>query len=278
MLIIITFSLGNPIMPTNLLLKKTDVPQNAPPRPPKEALPTMYDLPSENQEEPGLPDDFHYYQPQLLRETFCPPDYPPEQFYVASDLNLYYDVHHPNWYKRPDWFAVVDVPRLYNERELRMSYVIWQEGVVPFVVVELLSESTEKDDLGQTLREINQPPTKWQVYERILRIPYYIVFARDPEQFRAFQLTGGRYRELTLPDNRVWLPEIKLGLGLSPGVYHGVERKWLRWYDADGKWIPTPVEKQQQRAEQEKTRADQEKTRAERLAAQLRALGIEPNI
>jgi hypothetical protein len=159
-----------------------------------------------------------------------------------------------------------------------MSYVIWQEGVVPFVVVELLSESTEKDDLGQTLREINQPPTKWQVYERILRIPYYIVFARDPEQFRAFQLTGGRYRELTLPDNRVWLPEIKLGLGLSPGVYHGVERKWLRWYDADGKWIPTPVEKQQQRAEQEKTRADQEKTRAERLAAQLRALGIEPNI
>jgi hypothetical protein len=46
----------------------------------------MYDLPSEDPEEPGLPDDFHYYQPQLLRETFCPPDYPPEQIYVATDL------------------------------------------------------------------------------------------------------------------------------------------------------------------------------------------------
>ena len=282
-------------MPTNLLLKKTDKPQTAPPLPPKEALPTMYDLPSENPDEPGLADDFHYYQLQLLRETFCPPDYPPERFYVASDLYIYYDVHHPNWYKRPDWFAVVDVPRLYNERELRMSYVIWQEGVVPFVVVELLSESTE--DLGHTLREINQPPTKWQVYEQILQIPYYIVFARDPDQFRAFQLTEGQYRELTLPDKRAWLPEIKLGLGLSPDVYHGVERKWLRWYDADDKWIPTPVEKERQRveqlkanqektradqekrrADQEKTRAEQEKMRAEQLAAQLRALGIEPNI
>jgi Uma2 family endonuclease len=114
--VILTFSFGDLIMPTNLLLKKSDVPQTAPPLPPKEALPTMYDLPSENPQEPGLPDDFHYYQPQFLRETFCPPDYPPEQFYVASDLNLYYDVHHPSWYKRPDWFAVVDVLRLYNER------------------------------------------------------------------------------------------------------------------------------------------------------------------
>jgi Uma2 family endonuclease len=39
-----------------------------PPR--AEDLPTMYELPSEDPEEPGLPDDFHYYQLQLLRETF----------------------------------------------------------------------------------------------------------------------------------------------------------------------------------------------------------------
>jgi Uma2 family endonuclease len=292
-------------MPTNLLLKKTDKPQSVQPLPPKEALPTMYDLPSENPEE-GLPDEFHSHQPQFLRKTFCPPDYPPERVFMASDLYLYYDVHHPKWYKRPDWFAVVDVPQLYKQREMRMSYVIWQEKVAPFVVIELLSESTEKEDLGQTLREINQPPTKWQVYEQILQIPYYVIFARDPDKFRAFQLTNGRYRELTLPDKRLWMPEIKLGLGLWEGVYHGIERKWLRWYDADGKWIPTLVEKQQQqleqeklKTEQEKTRADQEKTRAEhektradqekmradqekkkaeQLAAQLRALGIEPNI
>jgi hypothetical protein len=31
----------------------------------------MYDLPSEDPEKPGLPDEF-YYQPKLLRETFPP--------------------------------------------------------------------------------------------------------------------------------------------------------------------------------------------------------------
>ncbi len=53
---------------------------------------------------------------------------------------------------------------------MRYSYVIWDEGVVPFVVVELLSESTKDDDLGKTLRDVTQPPPKWEVYERILKI------------------------------------------------------------------------------------------------------------
>ncbi len=77
-------------------------PQTDPPRPPGEPLPTMYDLPSENPEESGLADEFHYYQPKLLRETFQPPTYPVERFFVATDLNLYYNVRHFNWYKRPD--------------------------------------------------------------------------------------------------------------------------------------------------------------------------------
>jgi hypothetical protein len=32
----------------------------------------MYDLPSENPEEKGLPDDFHFLQPLLLYLTFQP--------------------------------------------------------------------------------------------------------------------------------------------------------------------------------------------------------------
>ena len=40
-----------------------------PPRAPRETLPTMYDLPSEDLEEPGLPDEFHDLQPQLLSAT-----------------------------------------------------------------------------------------------------------------------------------------------------------------------------------------------------------------
>jgi len=69
--------------------------QTSPPLPPRQVLPTMYDLPSEDPEEPGLPDEFHLLQPELLRLTFCPPTYPSNRVFAASGLNLYYDSTHP---------------------------------------------------------------------------------------------------------------------------------------------------------------------------------------
>ncbi len=238
--------------------------QTDPPLPAKQTLPTMYDLPSEDSQEPGLPDQFHLLQPRLLDETFVPPNYPADQVFVASDLNLYYDVRHSLWYKRPDWFAVVGVSRLYEERDLRLSYVVWQEGVNPFVVVELLSPGTEKEDLGQTLREVEQPPTKWQVYEQILRVPYYVVYDRYTCTLRAFKLDGSRYVPIALTEARIWMPDIDLGLGVWSGSYQGVEMAWLRWYDGAGNWILTPIE--------------QEKLRSQRLIAQLEALGATPDL
>jgi non-ribosomal peptide synthetase component E (peptide arylation enzyme) len=70
-----------------------------------------------------------------------------------------------------------------------------------------------------------------------------------------------------------------------------IERLWLRWYHANGNWIPTPEEEQNIRAEQERQRAEQESVRveqkrqradreyerAERLAARLRDLGVDPS-
>ncbi|WP_198525303.1 Uma2 family endonuclease [Kamptonema formosum] len=299
-----------------MLPMKYPVEQTDPPRSPRETLPTMYDLPSENPEEPGLPDEYHYRQPPLLSLTFCPRTYPPEQVFSAGDMNLYYDVRHQNWYKRPDWFGVVGVPSLYDGRDLRMSYVIWQEGVAPFVVVELLSPGTENEDLGQTTREANQPPTKWEVYERILRVPYYVLFNRYTNQLRAFVLQADFYQELQLSEPKIWMPGIELGLGLWLGEYQGIHRVWLRWYDAEGNWIPTPEEREalaqqqaeaaqqqaeaaQQRAEAERQRAEAERQRAEAaqqqaeaerqraeqaqaqleaLQRRLRELGIEPDI
>lgn len=251
-------------------------PQTDPPRSPRETLPTMYDLPSEDPEESGLPDEFHYYQPQLLRETFQPPAYTPDAIFVASDLNLYYSLRHLNWYKRPDWFAVLGVSRLHDAKDLRLSYVTWQEETQPYLVVELLSPGTEKEDLGKTSASSDQPPTKWAVYEQILRIPYYVVYSRYTDELHYYELTGDHYCEVTAADQRLWLAEAQLGLGLWHGAYQGLERNWLRFYDTEGDWIPTPLETQQQRAEQEHLRAEQEHLRAEQLAAQLRALGIEP--
>ncbi len=235
-------------------------------------LPTMYDLPSEDLEEPGLPDEFHEFQPQLLRETCYPLDYSTQEFFVATDLNLYYDVEHPLWHKRPDWFLVLGKAPAQKQEDLRLSYVIWQEGTTPFLVVELLSPGTEAEDLGQTLREVNTPPTKWQVYEQILRIPYYAIFDRYQNQFRLFRLVATRYEELTLVNERHWFEEMNLGLGVWQGVYAETAGLWLRWYDAEDNWLPFPSEQVQQ----ERRRTEEERHRAERLAARLRELGVDP--
>lgn len=260
--------------------------QTDPPRSPRETLPTMYDLPSEDPEEPGLPDEFHYYQPQLLRETFRPPQYYPNNFFVGMDLNLYYNVRQPLWHKRPDWFAALGISRLYDGRDLRLSYVTWQEGTAPFLVIELLSPGTEREDLGETERTPDEPPTKWEVYGRILRIPYYVVFSRYTDNLRFFKINGNGYEEVHPQNQRLWLPGAGLGLGLWSGSYQGLERCWLRFYDDHDVWLPTQqeqterdrqqIEQAEQRAEQERQRAEQADQRAERLAAQLKALGIEP--
>jgi Uma2 family endonuclease len=265
------------------------------PRSPRETLPTMYDLPSESPED-GVPDQFHIFQPQLLSETFLPANTPEDQVFTATDLYIYYDVKRQNRHKRPDWFAVIGVPRLYDDHDLRLSYVIWQEGISPLIVVELLSPGTDKEDLGKTLREASQPPPKWEVYEKILRVPYYVVFDRATDKLQIFELKGSRYMDAALADGKLWLPDAELFLALWKGAYQGVERLWLRFADKNGNWIPTPLEREKQRSEQllemekqrseqllerEKQRSEQllemEKQRVERLAAKLREMGIDPD-
>ncbi len=233
-------------------------------------LPTMYDLPSQDPEEPGLPDEFHDLQPQLLSATLRLTDVTSNRIFTGTDLNLYYDPQHPLWHKRPDWFVAIGVPRLYAESDLRLSYVVWDEGVNPFVVVELLSPGTEQEDLGQTESEEGEPPTKWEVYERILKVPYYVLYDRYSNLLRGYQLVEGRYQSLELQETRIWLSKLKLGLGLWQGEYDGITRQWLRWLDAEGNWIPTALEQSEQR----RIKAE-EKTA--RLAEQLRALGIDPD-
>ncbi|QYX30145.1 Uma2 family endonuclease [Sphaerospermopsis torques-reginae] len=244
---------------------------NHPPSP-KETMPTMYDLPSELIGESGLPDEFHCIQADLLTQTCQPANYQTSEIFLASDLNLYYDPRHPSWYKRPDWFMVLGVPKAEQQEDLRLSYVVWQEGIDPFLVVELLSPGTEQEDLGQTLREINKPPTKWEVYQNILRIPYYVIYDRYENNFRSFKLNGTRYEPVDLSDNRFWLEEIEMGLGLWQGTYQNTEGLWLRWYNNNG-WLPTLAEK----AENERQRAESERLRADKLAAKLRDLGIDPD-
>ncbi|MEQ8960747.1 MAG: Uma2 family endonuclease, partial [Coleofasciculus sp. C2-GNP5-27] len=170
-----------------------------------------------------------------------------------------------------DWFGVVGVPRLYEGRELRLSYVVWQELVSPFVVVEFLSPGTEAEDFGRTVQQPGNPPTKWHVYEQILRIPYYIIFSRYTNQLHAFHLVGGHYEPIELTEQRVPISELGLSLGLWQGNFREINRLWLRWFDASGALILMPSE-EAAAAEQRALAAEQ---RAEQLAARLRELGLE---
>lgn len=265
------------MLPIRLPLEQTD-----PPRSPQETLPTMYDLPSEDPEGPGLPDEFHLWQAELLSQTFCPPTYPPERIFVASDLNLYYDPMNTGRYKRPDWFAVVGVSRLYQGQDLRLSYVSWQEGIRPVVMIELLSPGTQDEDLGKREPQGKQPG-KWKVYEQILGVPYYITFNRYNDELQAFQLAGNRYQAIDLLAGRIWIPDLELGCSLWQGEYRGASRQWLRWHDAKGNWIPTEAERErqlkelaQQQVEQERQQRELAERRAEKLAQRLQELGLEP--
>lgn len=244
----------------------------------KANLPTMYDLPSEDLEESGLPDEFHDLQPQLLSATLRLSNVASNQIFTGTDLNLYYDINHPLWHKRPDWFVGVGVPRLYDGRDLRLSYVLWQEEVSPTVIVELLSPGTEKEDLGQTESLDGEPPTKWEVYERILQVPYYVLYDRYSDTLRGYQLHEGRYQPIPIETNCIiWVPEFNLGLSLWQGEYQGITRQWLRWIDHSENWIPSPLEQSEQQRQQIEQQRQQLEAKAARLAEKLRELGIDPD-
>lgn len=265
--------------------KGTLPPQEEPPRSLRENLPTMYDLPSEEVGESGLPDEFHVFQSQLLRETFQPLNYSTDEVFIGTDINLYFDENHTRWYRRPDWFASVGVPRLYDRKDLRLSYVVWQEQVNPLIVVELLSPSTEKEDLGQVTKDDKEIPTKWDVYEKILRVPFYFTYDHLTQQIHAFRLEGDVYASFLANDEtRFLIPNVGLYLGLWQDSYQNINETWLRWFDEQGNLVSTPLEKKAQEKEHERTEKERERAEKEALAdklatlnAKLIAMGIDPD-
>lgn len=151
----------------------------------------MYDLPSDNPEDPGLPDEFHFFQPLLLLLTFQPTHWSWEQVFSACDLNLYYD------------------------------------------------------------------------------------------------LVEGNYQRVNLTDNRFFMPELGLSLGLWSGRFREINAQWLRWMTPSGELIPTDneqailAEERANTAEERATAAEERaiaaEERAQQLAQRLRELGIDPD-
>ncbi len=167
-------------------------------------------------------------------------------FLADANVGLFFARHEPPLV--PDVFLRLDVqpPEEWWSKE-HCSYFFWEYGGPPDLVVEIVS-NTEGGEDTRKLRD----------YARI-KVQYYVIY--DPshqlgeETLRAFELRGRAYAPID-PD---WLPDIELGLTLWQGTFEGSSAEWLRWRDRSGQVIPTGAE------------------RAERLAARLRALGVDPD-
>jgi Uma2 family endonuclease len=156
-------------------------------------------------------------------------------------------------FRGPDVFVALET----SPRE-RKSWVVWQEGKAPDVVIELLSESTAKHD----------KTTKKAFYQDCLGVREYFWYDPfDSQDLAGFVLADTTYEPIA-PDPRGRLISPLLGLALARwrGKYQGVEATWLRWETPDGRLLPTRAEAQAQRADQEAQHAKQEAQRADQEA------------
>jgi Uma2 family endonuclease len=187
-------------------------------------------------------------------------------WFFGIDMGIYYHPDKPAIV--PDAFLSLGVERFYDE-ELRPSYVVWDENVMPLFVLEVVSQNYRKEY-----------STKLEEYQA-LGVLYYVIYSsrrRRKPRLEVHKLVNGKYELQS--GNPVWMPEIGLGIGCERGNYSGVTREWLYWYDADSKRYLTPeeqVKQEAQRAEQLEQRAEQLDRRAQQLAQRLRELGVDPD-
>ncbi|MEB3282954.1 MAG: Uma2 family endonuclease [Lyngbya sp.] len=229
------------------------------------------------------PEQFELYQSHLLESTFIPANYPSDQVFAGCSINLFFDPRRPQEFKCPDWFGVVGVDKFYQGQQIRTSFVTWQESFNPFVVIEFLSDETTNEDLGQTPIGVDAIPTKWDVYEQFLRIPYYILFEPKTDKLEAFHLVGSRYEQLEPTQQGIWIPHLELGLGLWKGVYQGIEHQWLRWYDVGGNWIEFPKNQQsipqpESQRIQHRKKVDKQQKIGQKLSERLKKIGIKVDL
>lgn len=198
--------------------------------------------------------------------------------FVGGNMFIYYSLEQVRNqdFKGPDVFAVLDV-----SPEDRKSWVIWEEGKGPDVVIELLSDTTrsqDKDDLS--------PKGKMRIYRERVRVPEYFWFdPYNPEDWAGFRLQGGIYVPIPEQDGRLVSEHLGLSLVKWAGTYETFSGQassesetiiWLRWARLAGELILTEAEQERQRAEQERQRADRAEERVRELEARLREAGLDP--
>jgi len=217
--------------------------------------PTEDELPCEDGE--PMETDPHVLQLELLRETLRLYWKDRRDFFVGGNMFVYFSLDQVKRrdFRGPDFFVALNVPH-----RTRKSWVVWQEGKGPDLVIEFLSDSTAEKDKGE----------KKRIYQDELKVTEYYWHDLFADDFAGFILREGVYEPIE-PDEHGRLMSRKLGLALTRwnGEFRSVECQWLRWETPDGKLLPTGAEM----AEQEHKQAQEAQQQAQ--AAQQRADDLE---
>jgi Uma2 family endonuclease len=227
-------------------------------------LPSAEDLP--DSDETPVDNELQELIPALLKSILLMLWEERMDWLFAIDMGIYTDPDQPPIV--PDAFLSLGVERCYDE-ELRPSYVLWDEQVVPSLAIEIVSPTYR-----------NEYTTKLDRYAA-MGVLYYVIYSsrrRRKPKLEVHKLINGTYQlQFGSP---VWMPEIGLGIGYERENYAGVTREWLYWYDETGKRYLTPnerIEQESQRAQQESLRAVRSEQRVEELTRRLRELGVDPD-
>jgi Uma2 family endonuclease len=219
--------------------------------PSSEELPDSDDTPVDNELQDLIPGLLKAILPLLWSERW--------DWFFGVNMGIYYD---PNKTAIvPDGFLSLGVKRFIDE-DLRLSYVLWEEKKLPILLLEVVSQ-THRGEYS----------TKKEFYAKELGILYYVIYnprRRKKPPLEVYHLVNGEYELQS--GNPVWLPEINLGIGRERGIYQGIAREWLYWYDEQGQRLLTPEERITE-AEERSMKAEQ---RAQMLAERLKSLGLDP--
>ncbi|MGK7941149.1 MAG: Uma2 family endonuclease [Crocosphaera sp.] len=226
---------------------------------PRHCLPSAEDLP--DSDDTPVDNELQDLIPHVLKDILALIWEERMDWYFGVDMGIYYDPENPTDVIVPDGFLSVGVPRIIDS-DLRLSYVLWDELVIPTMVLEVVSQ-TRRGEYTQKKEEYAK-----------MGVLYYVIYnplrKRKP-RLEVYQLESGEYQ--LLEGEPVWLAEINLGIGREIGVYQGVEREWLYWYNKEGKRYLTSQEK----ARESQQQALQAQERAKLLEERLRSLGVDPD-
>jgi Uma2 family endonuclease len=233
-----------------------------------DGLPTAEDLPCSD----GAPVDSELQEliPGLLKMILMDLWKDQTDWLFSIDMAFYYKPKDKSTNIAPDGLLSLGLKSPPDEN-LRSSYVLWDEKVIPQFALEIVSKSRGKEYTD-----------KFKIYQSV-GILYYLVYSplsKKKARFQLYQLINGEYVLQSDGSKPYWMPEVGLGIGAENQSYGNNQREWLYWYDKNDVRYPTPLE----RAEAEATaraaaeqRASLEAGRADLLAAKLRELGIDPD-